>query len=398
MGFVQSPSTELGPVQCSPDAAQKLALFYKGLLSHFDRLYTESVLDERLQAQGKTLPAKKAAAPASTGAPSLASQRAKPPSPSMFQSVIGHAHVPTSELHRRGVPEKVIEVIEANRGDLQKAHAKQMTLQNQLRLMQQSTGDRSGPSSTAPNMKLPFGGSAAKQNAAAGSATVSGLLHQRNLLNPLQGNNFLGNRQPLPQPRTQWDLPTQQTKEHLDKFNQFMQGIKQDVAPSKPLSIMAVRLLVLTTTVNLSMRPAKRKTPTLLAEAKQPLAKRLPSEAKVKHEQESQDAASEQVTEAMNVDENSKVQDMPEVSNILNMIMEAYDLTPPDAVSGGNNSTHQSGDSIKMQESPPLPEPSDFDIEEFLDFSGTVDGGSGSSRAGASELHNVSPPSSSWSN
>jgi hypothetical protein len=214
--------------------------------------------------------------------------------------------------------------------------------------------------------------------------------------NPFQGNNFLAIDNPS-QPRAQWDLPTQQTKEHLDKSNQPMQGIKQDVAPSK-LSIMAVRLLVLTTTVNSSMRPAKRKAPTLLAEAKQPLAKRLSSEVKVKHEQESQDTASEQVTEAMNMDENPKVQDTSEVSNILNMIMEAYDLTLPDAVSGGSNSTHQREDSSKMQESPPLPEPSDFDFEEFLDFSGTVDGGSGSSRAGASELHNVSPPWSSWSN
>ena len=390
MGFVQSPSTELGPAKCSPDAAQKLALFYKELLSDFDRLYIQSVLSVRLQAQGKTLPAKKAAAPAAGGAPSPASHRVNSPppvsrnnvpSPSMFRSVIGHAHVPTSELHRRGVPEKVIEVIEANRGDLQKAHAEQMALQNQLRMMQQSTGDRNGPSSIAPNMKVPFGGSAAQQNAAAGPATVSGMLQQRNLPNPFQGNNFLGNRQLPPQPRAQWDLPTQQTKEHLDKFNQFMQGIKQDVAPSKSLSIMAVRLLVLTTTVNLSMRPAKRKTPTLLAEAKQPIAKRLSSEAKVKHEQESQHTASEQVTEAMNVDENPKVQDTSEVSNILDTIMEAYGLTLPDAVSGGSNSTvtRQREDSIKMEESPPLPEPSDFDIEEFLNFSGTVDGGSGSS-------------------
>jgi hypothetical protein len=205
----------------------------------------------------------------------------------------------------------------------------------------------------------------AQQNATAGSATVSGMLR---------------------------DLATQQTKEHLDKSNQCMQGMKQDVAPSK--SIMAVRLLVLTTTVNSSMRPAKRKAPTLLAEAKQPLAKRLSSEVKIKHEQGSQDTASEQVTKAMNMDENPKVQDTSEVSNILNMIMGAYDLTLPDAVSGGSNSTHQREDSSKMQESPPLPEPSDFDFEEFLDFSGTVDGGSESSRAGASELHNVSPP---WS-
>lgn len=392
MGFVQSPSTELGPAKCSPDAAQKLALCYKVLLSDFERLYTELVLQMRLEAQGKPLPAKKAAAPAARGAPSPASQRGNAASPSMFRSVVVHAHVPTSELHRRGVPEKVIEVIEANRGDLQKAHAEQM------RLMQQSAGARNGSSSTAPNMKVPFGESASQQNAGAGSATVSGMLQQRNLPNPLQGNNFLGNRQPPPQPRAQWDLPTPQTKEHLDKSSQFMQGIKQDVAPSKLLSITAVRLLVLTNKVNLSMRPAKRKTATILAEAKLPLSKRLSTEAKVKHDQESQDTASEQVTEAMNVDENPKVQDTSEVSNILNMITEAYDLTLPDAVSGGSNSTHQKGDSIKMRESPPLPEPSDFDIEEFLDFSGTVDGGSGSSRAGASELHNVSPPCSSWSN
>jgi hypothetical protein len=399
MGFVHSPSTELGSAKCSPDAAQMLALCYKVFLSDFDRLYTESVLKMRLDAQGKTLPAKKAPAPPPWGGPSTpASRRASAASPSMFESVIVHAHVPTSELHRRGVPEKVIEVIEANRGDLQKAHAKQTGLQNQLRLMQQSTGDRNGPSSTVPNMKVPFGGSAAQQNAASGSATVSGMLWQPNPPNPFQGNNFLSNRQLPSQPRAQWDLPTQQTKEHLDKPNQPMQGIiKQDVAPSKLLSIMAVGLLVLTTTANSSIRPTKRKAPTLLAEAKQPLAKRLSSEVKVKHEQESQDTASEQVTEAMNMDENPKVQDKSEVSNILSMIMEAYDLTPPDAVSGGSNSTHQREDSSKMQESPPLPEPSDFAVFLDLDFSGTVDGGGGSSRAGASELHIVSPPSSSWS-
>lgn len=374
MGFAQSPSTELGPAKCSPDAAQKLALVYKELLYDFDGLYIQSLLKVRLQAQGKTPLATKAAAPAARGAPppvsqrvnapppmsqrvhapSPASQRVNAPSPSMFRSVIVHAHVPASDLHERGVSEKVIEVIEANRGDLQKAHAEQ-ALQNQLRLMQQSTGNRSGPSNTVPNMKFPFGGSAAQQNTAAGSAAISGILQQRNLPNPLQGNNFLGSRQPLPQPRTQWDLPTQQTKEHLDKSNQPMQGINQTVAPT-----------------NSSVRPAKRKTPTLLAEAKQPIAKRLSFEARVKHGQESQDTASEQVTEAMDVDENPKVQDTSEVSNIVNMIMEAYDL----------------------QESPPLPEPSDLDFEEFLDFSGMVNGGSGSSRAGASELHNVSPP---WS-
>jgi hypothetical protein len=60
MGFVHSPSTELGSAKCSPDAAQMLALCYKVFLSDFDRLYTESVLKMRLDAQGKTLPAKKA--------------------------------------------------------------------------------------------------------------------------------------------------------------------------------------------------------------------------------------------------------------------------------------------------------------------------------------------------
>ena len=370
MGFVQSPSTELDPAKSSPDASQKLALCYKVLLSDFDRLYIESVLTVRLKYQEKTLPfAKKAAAPAARDAkhPSNAS-------PSMLQSVLVHAHVPTSELHRRGVPEKVIEVIDANRGNLQKAHA------DQLRLTQQSTGDRNGPSSTVSNTKVLLGELAAQQNAAAGSATVSGILQQRNLPNPFQGNNFLGNRQPPPQPRVQWDLPTQQAKEHLDKS---MQGIKQDVASCKSLSIIVVRLLVLTTTANSTRPPAKQKTPTLLAKVKR-LRKRL--HAKVKHDRESQDTASEQVTEAMNVDENTKVQDTSEVSGVLGLIM---DLTLTDAVSGGSNTTHQRGDSFKMQESPPLPKPSYFDF-------GRVDG-SGSSRAEASELDDVSPLWPFWS-
>ena len=100
----------------------------------------------------------------------------------------------------------------------------------------------------------------------------------------------------------------------MDKSNQPMQGIKQNMAPR--LSIIAVGLLVLSTTANSSMHSTKWKTPMLLVKAKQ-LAKRLSLGERVKHKQESQDTASEHITEAINMYKNTKLQDTSEVSDLI---------------------------------------------------------------------------------
>ena len=82
------------------------------------------------------------------------------------------------------------------------------------------------------------------------------------------------------------------------------------------------------------------------------------------------------------MDENTKVQDTSEVSDLLNMVM---DLTLMDIVSGGSNSIHQRGDSFKCKNHHLFWNHLMLTLRDFyVDFSGRVNGGSGSSRAEAS--------------
>ena len=209
MGFVQFSGTETEPAKSGPGVAQQLARIYKELLAAFDHYYISTVVEARLKAQAQ--------------APRHPAQM----SPQMMQNVLTYAHLSVSELHQRGVPEKIITFVEANRAKLERTYADQRTFQSRLRPTNQNdvqgSSGQNGSSGGGPGQHLTFGGPATQQNSA-----VS-LEYQQNGLNLLEGNNSLDNRQP--QQRSLQQGPPMQTmrptKELLEKAQQFVQNVKR---------------------------------------------------------------------------------------------------------------------------------------------------------------------------
>lgn len=214
MGFVQFSGTETEPAKSGPGVAQQLAHIYKELLAAFDHYYITTVVEARMKAQAQV--------------PRNPAQM----SPQMMQNVLTYAHMTVSDLHQRGVPEKIITFVEANRANLQRTYAEQKSFQSRFRPTNQNdpqgSGDQNGPSGGGPGQQLPFGGPATQQNPAV-SLGHHHFLQQQNGLNLLEGNNFLDNRQPQQRPLQQG--PPMQTmrptKELLEKSQQFVQNVKR---------------------------------------------------------------------------------------------------------------------------------------------------------------------------
>ncbi|EDR08560.1 uncharacterized protein LACBIDRAFT_297375 [Laccaria bicolor S238N-H82] len=120
MGFVQFYGTETEPAKSGPGVAQQLAHIYKELLAAFDHYYISAVAEAQLKAQAQT--------------PRNPLQM----SPQLMQSVLTYAHMSVSELHQRGVLEKIITFVEANRANLQRTYADQKSFQSRFRLTNQT--------------------------------------------------------------------------------------------------------------------------------------------------------------------------------------------------------------------------------------------------------------------
>ncbi|KIK10374.1 hypothetical protein K443DRAFT_147864 [Laccaria amethystina LaAM-08-1] len=209
MGYVQFSGTATEPAKSGPGVAQQIAHIYKDLLAAFDRCYINSVFEARLKAQAQV--------------PRNPAQM----SPQVMQRVLTCAHMSVPELHRRGVPEKIITFVEANRANLQRTYADQRSLQSRLLPTNQNdaqgSGDQNGPSG---GQRLPFGGPPTQQNPA---VSLGHFLQQQKGLNLLEDNDFLDYRQP--QQRLLQQGPPMQTKrptkELLEKSKQFVQNFKR---------------------------------------------------------------------------------------------------------------------------------------------------------------------------
>ena len=213
MGFVQFSGTESEPAKSGSGVAQQLAHIYKEFLAAFDHHYISTVVEARLKAQ----------------APRNPSQM----SPQMMQRVLSYAHMSVSELHQRGVPEKIITFVEANRAYLQRTFTDQKSFQSWLRPTNQNdaqgSGDQNGPSGGGPGQQLPVGGPATQQNSAV-SLGPRHFLQQQSGLNLLEDNHLLDNRQP--QKRSLQQGPPMRTmrptKELREKAQQFVQNAKRE--------------------------------------------------------------------------------------------------------------------------------------------------------------------------
>lgn len=177
----------------------------------------------------------------------------------LMQSIVAYAHVPTSELHQRGVPGQIIARVEANRVVLQQIQAERRNLQNQqLRLTNQDDaqglGDQIDHLVDRLANSLYLRGPGPQRNPAASPAILAHqhfMQQQQNTLNLLQDNNFLDSPQPQHAQRRQLQRgPPMQTMrlttEYLEEPRLFIQSMKQKMNTiSTSLSVVAVKLLIL---------------------------------------------------------------------------------------------------------------------------------------------------------
>ena len=133
MGFVQFPGSDSEPAKSGPGVAQHLAHVYKEYLSGFDNVYIQSVIDSKRKMH-------------------MQAQLAGPPSPAramnaaQMQTVIAYANRPASDVRNSGLPEKLIQYIEANREQLQNTAKMQQTWRKNL----SSSSQEQTPAAIAP--------------------------------------------------------------------------------------------------------------------------------------------------------------------------------------------------------------------------------------------------------
>lgn len=123
MGFVQVSGTVTEPAKSGPDIAHRLAIIYKEYLFIFERYYITWAIHTRLNVRAQMGPAAQVVQVPPPG--SMQRPSSGQGSVTVMQKLAALAHLSISELHRRGVPERIIAFLEANRAGLQRAHALQ---------------------------------------------------------------------------------------------------------------------------------------------------------------------------------------------------------------------------------------------------------------------------------
>ncbi|KAG5651516.1 hypothetical protein H0H81_008353 [Sphagnurus paluster] len=196
MGFVQFPGSDTEPPTAGPGVGQRLAEVYKAYLAEFDQVYITSVVDRRKKMQQQQAAAAQAQAMAAAngnGGPSQTQPRSVHGGHQM-QMVVGYANQSVEELRRQGIQEKIIQFVEANRAQLQRMVMEQGMFRGHVQRPPEQHGMQ--------GMSPPFHGSPIQQSSSPAVGLNPPFMppQQQNGLLPIQGNNFMDNRQPqLPQ-------------------------------------------------------------------------------------------------------------------------------------------------------------------------------------------------------
>ncbi|GLB40609.1 hypothetical protein LshimejAT787_0804800 [Lyophyllum shimeji] len=200
MGFVQFPGSDTEPAKSGPAIAQRIAQVYKEYLAGFDQVYINSVIDSRRKMQAAAaVQAQAAAAANGNGGPSQAQpQNRGLLTAQQMQMVLGYANQSVEELRRQGVQERIIQFVENNRAHLQRTLMEQKAFRGQFQNQGNPVNHQNATPAAAPHP--PF------------------LPQQQNGLLPMQGNNFMDNRQP--------QLPQQQHP-HPPNGNVIWRGTKE---------------------------------------------------------------------------------------------------------------------------------------------------------------------------
>jgi hypothetical protein len=128
MGFVKFPGNESEPAKSGPGVAQDLAHVYKEYLAGFDQVYIQSVFESRRKMQAAAVHHAQSQLGVAGGPQAPARTFSNP---QQLQAVIRFAHTPAAELRAKGVPDNMIQLVEANRAQLQ----------NSLKIQQQWRGN-----------------------------------------------------------------------------------------------------------------------------------------------------------------------------------------------------------------------------------------------------------------
>ncbi|KAF7360366.1 Kinase-like protein [Mycena venus] len=130
MGFIQFPASGTEPAKSGPGVAQHLAHVYKEYLAAFDHIYISALMDSRrkdalMAAQRPMGMGGVGGGPGPGGRPGGIAD------PSQMQ-LMAYANIPLPELCHRGIPEQLIQSIEANRSTMLRDQTEALTFRNQL--------------------------------------------------------------------------------------------------------------------------------------------------------------------------------------------------------------------------------------------------------------------------
>jgi hypothetical protein len=211
MGFVQFPGSDSEPAKSGPAAAQHLAHVYKEYLAAFDNVYVNTVMQSRQKNDAqRPMP----------GAPNFPIAR---PSgitdPSQMQLVMAYASIPVPELRRRGIPEQLIQFIEANRTTIMRQQTEAVAFRNQLT---QRPDPSRGPMPVQPP---PFGGPPNMNSGMIPPGPFNNMPHMQR--NPMDG-------QP-PQP-PQLMRPSRET---LQTAITLVTKLKNDYSPDRTFHVLS---------------------------------------------------------------------------------------------------------------------------------------------------------------
>ncbi|KAJ7838639.1 hypothetical protein B0H14DRAFT_1082912 [Mycena olivaceomarginata] len=129
MGFVQFPQClRYGARKVGSRVAQHLAHAYKEYLAVFENVYVSTIMDSLWKNHALAAAQRPMAMGGFGGNHGLGGRSGGIADPSQMQLAIAYANIPLPELRRRGIPEQLIQFIEANRSALLQA----LVFRNQL--------------------------------------------------------------------------------------------------------------------------------------------------------------------------------------------------------------------------------------------------------------------------
>ncbi|KAJ7104308.1 hypothetical protein B0H15DRAFT_809422 [Mycena belliarum] len=215
MGFVSFPASETEPAKAGPGVAQHLAHVYKEYLMQFDNVYVSTVMESRRK--NDALTAARGMAGAASGPPPLPMRLGGITDPNQMQLVMAYANVPAAELRRRGLPDQIIQFIEANRVMLLQRASEQANFRNQIARPPDQGGMHPGGQ---------FGGSPPNAGGMSG-----GMMPGRQFMSHpgMQGNALENQQQSGPG-------ITRPSREHVQAAMAYISKLKSDYNPERMMS------------------------------------------------------------------------------------------------------------------------------------------------------------------